>query len=382
MKIIILQEKLKEGLLLVERIVSKSLSLPVLNNTLITTEKNFLKLSATDLELGINFWLLTKIEKEGQAVVPVKTLCSFINLISNKQVFLESSGLDLLVKYNNHQTQIKGVSPEDFPIIPVLSDEKTLLVNSADFCQGLDQVINFTTPSPTRPEISGVYISFQKEQIIMAATDSFRLGEKKIAFENRNKKTADFLGKESSFILPSRAAKEIINIFGDREGYIKIYFSQNQTMFEVQMEETEHPKIQLVSRLIDGNYPNYQEIIPKKFNTIIVLQRAEFLNQIKLASLFSNRSNEIKLKIEAKEKKMEISSQNPEVGNYSSVLTPTQIKGDSVEISFNHRFLAEGILNIKSPEIIFELNGDEGPGVLKPADEQNYIYLIMPVKSS
>src|SRR3989344_5309293 len=298
MKIIILQEKLKEGLLLVERIVSKSLSLPVLNNTLITTEKNFLKLSATDLELGINFWLLTKIEKEGQAVVPVKTLCSFINLISNKQVFLESSGLDLLVKYNNHQTQIKGVSPEDFPIIPVLSDEKTLLVNSADFCQGLDQVINFTTPSPTRPEISGVYISFQKEQIIMAATDSFRLGEKKIAFENRNKKTADFLGKESSFILPSRAAKEIINIFGDREGYIKIYFSQNQTMFEVQMEETEHPKIQLVSRLIDGNYPNYQEIIPKKFNTIIVLQRAEFLNQIKLASLFSNRSNEIKLKIE------------------------------------------------------------------------------------
>jgi DNA polymerase-3 subunit beta len=214
----------------------------------------------------------------------------------------------------------------------------------------------------------------------MAATDSFRLGEKKFLSET------PFGEKEYSFILPQKTCKEIINIFGEKEGKLKIYFSPNQIMFESSMKEIPHPQIQLVSRLIEGEYPNYQEIIPKKYQTQIILERNELLNQIKLASLFSGKINEVKIKVDPKNQKLEIFSQNPELGEYQSFL-PAQIKGEEVEISFNHRFLIDGLLNItptslKSLEIIFELNGEDGPAVLKPLNDQTYLYVVMPIKGA
>jgi len=376
MKLLILQEKLKEGLNIIERISSKSLTLPILNNVLITVEKNFLNLAATDLEIGINWWTLAKTEKEGKITLPARLLSSFINLLPNKKININSENDSLFIECENYKTQIKGLPADEFPIIPKITDGEFIFIDNSVLCQSIAQVVDIAVPSTTKPEISGIYFLFEKNLITIAATDSFRLGEKKIFLKNNNS-----LKKNYSLILPQKAAKEIISIFGEKKGESKIYFSSNQVMFEFPMSETNHPQIQLVSRLIEGEYPNYQEIIPQKYATQLILDKNEFLNQIKSASLFSGKVNEVKIKTDAKKREIEIFSQSPDIGEYHSSIS-AKIKGEDVEISFNHKFLLDGILNMRSSEIIVELNGDSGPGVLKPVGDQTYIYVVMPIKAT
>ena len=384
MKTIILKEKLKEGINVVERVSAKSLNLPILNNVLITTEKNFLKLTTTDLEIGINWWTLVKTEKEGKIAIPSRILSGFINFLPNKPVNLEVKDLTLRVECENYQTSIKGSNPEDFPIIPKITTEESISLKSKIFCQNLKQVVDIASYSSTKPEISGVYFLFQKNLITMTATDSFRLGEKKLYLESQSQSTN--ISKDYSLILPQRAAREIINIFAEKEGDLKIYFSPNQILFETYLQETPHPQIQLVSRLIEGEYPNYQEIVPKKFETKITIQNNEFINQIKLAALFSGKINEIKLKIDPKKNQIDIFSQSPDIGEHHSYLSG-EVQGKPCEISFNHRFLLDGLLNIsanqeKNPKIVLELINSEKPGIIKPKDDDTYLYLVMPIKTS
>ena len=376
MKIIILKENLKKGINIVERISGKSLSLPVLNNVLISVEKNFLNLTTTDLEVGINWWALVKTEKEGKIAVPARTLSSFINFLPDKPIKLELNDLILKVECENYNTSIKGIDPNEFPLIPKIDRYENITIKSQILCQGLGQVVDAAGYFSAKPEISGVYFLFQKDLITMAATDSFRLGEKKIYL----KVPLEKISKEYSLILPQKAAKEVINIFGEEEGDLTIYFSTNQIVFEQLLPETPHPQVQLVSRLIDGEYPNYQEIIPKKYETRITLQRADFVNQIKVASLFSGKINEIKLKIDPKKNRVEVFSQNPDLGEHQGFFTG-KIEGKPCEISFNHRFLLEGLLNIKDSQVVFDLINSEKPGVLRPESDDSYLYLVMPIKS-
>jgi DNA polymerase-3 subunit beta len=381
MKITILKDKLKEGIGIIEKISAKSISLPILNNVLFTAEKNLLNLAATDLEMGIKWWTLAKTEKEGQIAVPSKILSSLVSFLPNKSVSLQSKGFDLEIECDNRKTMVKGVNPEDFPIIPKVADEERIEVPARSFCKGLASVVDIASFSSTKPEISGVYFLFQKNMIIMAATDSFRLGERKIYLDSP-------LGpdKEYSLILPQKAAREIINIFGEKEDSLTICFSPNQILFETASSETRHADIQLTSRLVEGDYPNYQEIIPKKHETSINLPLDDFINQIKLASLFSGKINEIKLKIDVTKGQVNFLSQNAEVGEYQSFLAG-KVEGKPCEISFNHRFLLEGLLNInlqqqKKPEVVLELSGPEKPAVLRMKGEENYLYLVMPIKNS
>lgn len=378
MKLTILQEKFREGISAVERIAAKSLTLPILNNILLKTERNLLCLSSTDLEVGIKFWTLAKVKKEGQIAIPSQLLSNFINLLPNKTIELETKDNSLSLYCGEYLTSLKGISPEEFPIIPQIAEGESLPLNNPPFCQGLTQVSDIASPSPTRPEISGIYFLFQKDLIKMAATDSFRLGEKTI-FLDYNRTAARPV--ECSFILPHKAAREIINILGEKEGEIKISFSPNHVLFEYPMSEIPHPQIQLVSRLIEGEYPDYQEIIPKKSETQIVFLKSEFLNQLKTASLFSGKISEVKFKVNPAKEVVELFSQNPDLGEYHSSLK-AKIKGKSLEISFNHRFLLDGISKIKTPEVIFELTGEGGPGVLKPVGDQSYLYVVMPIKAS
>ncbi len=377
MKLLILQEKLKEGFRVIERGASKSLTLPVLNMALLGAKKNFLSLATTDLEIGIRWWSLAKIEREGELVVPLSLLSGFFNLLPNNQVSLQKKENTLLVECENFKTQANGFPSEEFPIIPDVSKENFVEVEATQFCRGIEHVSDIAAPSQTRPEISGVYFSFQKDAVKMVATDSFRLGEKTLSYG----KSSPLGDKEVSFILPQKTAKEIVNIFGQKQGVLKIYFSPSQVLFESQMAETDHPEVQVVSRLIDGEYPAYQEIIPKKSETQIVLNKNEFLKQIRMAALFSGKINEIKLKIDTKKSGVEIFSQNPDIGEHFSFLRG-RVKGDPLEISFNHRFLASGVSSIESSEIIFETNKEEGPAVLKPVGDSSYLYVVMPIKSS
>ncbi len=375
MKFTILQEKLKEGLNIVERISSKSLTLPILNNILISTEKNFLNLTATDLEVGIKWWGLAKIEKQGKLTVPAKLLSNFVGLLPNKKINLQSKNNNLSIECEKYKTQIKGVSAEEFPIIPKIEEGEKITVNSQNLCKGISQIADIAVPSTTKPEISGLFFSLEGKQLTLAATDSFRLGERKIFLDKKPSI------KNFSLILPQKAAKEITNIFSETNKDIKIFFSPNQIMFELPMEEASHPKVQLVSRLIEGEYPNYQEIIPSKNDTQIIIEKEKILNQIKSASLFSGKVNEVKIKADPKKKEIELFSQSTDIGEFKSSI-PAKIKGQACEVSFNHRYLMDGLMSIKSSEISFELNKDSGPGVLKPVGEEGYVYVVMPIKSN
>jgi len=205
------------------------------------------------------------------------------------------------------------------------------------------------------------------------------LAEKTLYFEEK-------FNKEYSFILPQKTARELVNIFVEKQGKLKLCLSPNQVLFEYTMPETPHPQIQVVSRLIEGDYPDYQGIIPGKYELQISLSRSEFLNQIKTASIFSGKSNEVRIKVSPKKEEIEVVSQNPELGENKSSLagkvSEQSNKAKEVEAVFNYRFLIDGLAHIKSPKVVFELSGEEGPAVLRPEGDTNYLYVVMPIKAA
>ena len=379
MKIEVLKENLKTNLGIIDRIAGKNLSLPILNNVFINTDNGFLNLISTDLELAVKLWVLVKVVKEGNVVVPAKFLSSFISSLPNEKIIIESIGQNLHIKCGNFKTQIQGYNPEEFPIIPEIKNTEYLEVDGDKIYQGLSQIVDISSQSQSRPEISCIYFSFSKNNIKIVATDSFRLGEKNIQLHEPVK-------KDYSFILPQKSAKEVMNILENTTkevnniNTVKIYISSNQVLFEFPIKEGKNPQVQIYSRLIEGEYPNYQEIIPNKFKTSIVLKRDEFLNQIKTASLFSGKINEVKISANKEKQELEIFAKNPNVGENQSSL-PAKIEGEEISVSFNYKYLMDGILNIKSSEIVFDISKEEGPCVLKPVGDSSYIYVVMPIKS-
>jgi len=361
-------------------LAQKSLTLPILQNICLKIEKNFLCFSATNLEMGIKYWSLIKTEKDGQAVVPAKIFSQLIDFLPPKPINLESKDNNLLISYQDYKSTIKGFPADDFPIIPEINGAESVAIPCFDFCQALSQVVDIASPSVARPEISGVYFVFQKDLIKMVATDSFRLGEQKIFLKNN-------LPQECSLILPQQTAKEVINIFSQKKGDLRIYFSPNQILFESMMPETSHPQIQLISRLIEGSYPDYEAIIPQKTTTQIQIQKNEFLNQIKSASLFSGKTNEVSFKADPKKEKIEIFSQDQDLGEYQSSI-PSKVKGKEAAITFNYRFLVDGLQKMENQEVLFELTQrenenkeiEDGAAILKSDKADDFLYIVMPVK--
>ncbi len=374
MKIIILKEKLKEGIKTVEKISQKSSTLPVLQNTFLEAKKNILKLTTTNLESSISWSGLAKITGEGGVCIPTRFLSNLLGFLPNKPLLLDIKKFILKLESGDYSTKVKGLNPEDFPIIPQIEKTKPIIVNSSEFCKALEQLLNIPSSSTARPEISGILFSFQKKLIKIVATDSFRLAEKKLFIKKD-------VSKDCSLILPQSAAKEIVGVFGEKKGNLNIYLSPNQLLIEYSSDDPLQPSIQFSSRLIKGEYPNYEEIIPKKYETTIRVSKKEFLNQIKTASLFSGKINEVKVVVNTKNKQVEISSQSPDLGEYKSSLGGT-IKGKNTSVSFNHRFLIDGISEIKGDEILFSFTDKEGPAVLKPLNLEDFLYIIMPIKAN
>jgi DNA polymerase-3 subunit beta len=373
MKLTILKEKLNEGLKLSEKIAKKTLALPILENCLLEAEKNFLRISSTNLETGINYWSLAKVEKEGKICVPAKILTQIVNLLPLEKINLYEENFVLNIEDENYKTQINGISPEEFPLIPQPQSIKPFILNTPLFCEALNSVAKIPMPSSARPEISGILISLKENIVEMVATDSFRLASKKVALSEN-------FSEKISFILPQISAREFLNIFSQEKDELKVYFSPSQVWFEVQMTETDHPKIQYTSRLIEGEYPNYEEIIPKKFSTQIEVSKEEFLRHVKTASLLSGKNNEIKFKIDPKKEVIQISSQTPNLGRYES-LVKGKVKGDEIEIVFNWKFLIDGISEIETERFIFSFTSVEGPAMIQPLGKEDYFYILMPIKT-
>lgn len=375
MEITILKDKLKEGLYIVERAAGKNLNLPILQNVLLQTSKNFLLLIATDLEIAVKYWILAKIKKEGQTVVPMKLLSNFISFFTPETLTLEAEGNSLIAKGPGQDIKILGQNPEDFPIIPKVETKDFFEIESSILREALAQTIDFCSLTNIRPELAGSYFSWQKNVLKIASTDSFRLAEKTIRLEKALKTPDGF-----SFILPQKAGREVMAIAQNYNGKVRIYPSSNQIMFEFLMAEISHPQCQLISRLIEGEYPNYREIIPKGFQSRARLEKRELFGVLKAASLFAGRANEVHISLNPVRKEIEISTQSADIGAYRGVIKGL-VEGEGEEIIFNHKFLLEGLENISTQELFLEFNGKLGPTLMRPIDDESYFYVVMPIRT-
>lgn len=378
MKLTLRQDKLKKALDIIERVASTSTSLPILGNVLFEVKGNFLKLSSTNLETGIHYWVRAKVEKEGKTTVPARVFSNFVNYLpSSSTLTLELKSNVLHLECGKTKTKINCLSAEEFPIIPEVEKNESVSLSSAVFSEGLSQVASIASPSSIKPEIAGVYFHFEKSLVTLAATDSFRLAEKKFTFEKPFDLSSDY-----EFILPGRAASFLKGVFED-EKVVEVFFSPNLLMVEVENEDESHPQFRFVSKLVEGTYPDYKEIVPAELDSKAKADRKEFLNHLRRASLFASRINEVKIKLFPKKKEIEVFCQNPELGEHSSVL-PADISGKEAEVSFNYKFLIDGLTTVKGEEVILGLSrdeeGEDGPAVLNSPADKSYLYVVMPIQ--
>lgn len=371
MKFICLQENLKEALSVCERIISKNITLPILNNILIKDDDNRIKISSTDLEVGVNFWLSGKIVEKGSVTCPARILANLISNLPNQKIELDSKNNVLSIKSDSVQSSIQGISAEDFPIIPKVKTQDFIELSSLVFKNALIQIINSVAISEARPEISGIFFKIDKEGMKLTATDSFRLGEKTLSekhFKLEGGKSRDY-----AVIFPQKIAQELIRVIGDQEKPLKIFIDSNQILFDLE-------NIHLISRLIEGQYPDYQAIIPKKTATQVKALKDEFLGAIKIAGIFSSKINDVKIRVLPQKSVLEIESRSEFGSNRSQV--SAKVSGSRLEIVFNFRYLLDGLSNIPSKEVVIEFNDENSPAVLRAADDSSYFYIVMPIRSS
>jgi len=371
MKFICLQENLKEALVVCERTIGKNVTLPILNNILIEDDDSRIKISSTDLEVGVNFWFSGKIVEKGSVTCPARILANLIGNLPNQKIELEGKNNVLSVKSDSVQSSIQGISAEDFPIIPKVKNRDFIEISSLVFKNALTQLINSVAISETRPEISGIFLKIGKEGLKLTATDSFRLGEKTVSekyFKSEGGKARDY-----AVIFPQKIAQELIRVTGEQEKPLKIFVDSNQILFDLD-------NVHLISRLIEGQYPDYQAIIPKKTATQAKMLKDEFLGAIKIAGIFSSKVNDVKVKVSPQKSVLEIESRSEFGSNRSQV--SAKLSGSQLEAVFNFRFLLDGLNNIFSKEVIMEFNDENSPAVLRAADDSSYFYIVMPIRSS
>ncbi|GAC1571668.1 MAG: DNA polymerase III subunit beta [Candidatus Doudnabacteria bacterium] len=363
MKVVCTQENLKRGLGITSRISNGSTTLPVLNNVLIKTEQGGLKLSTTNLEMGVNTWIRCKVDEQGGISVPSKTFVDLINNLPNDNVTLSVSNQHLLIETSNYQTKIKGLAPEEFPLIPQIEEQNPVEIKSKDLRLAIAQTAFAAAYSETQPEISGILFSFEEDSLKLAATDRYRLAEKALNIKNSVIK---------SVIIPNKAVQELAKVLGNGDGdKAHIFFSQNQIMFKT--EETE-----LTSRLIDGQYPDYKQIVPQSFNTEIDLAADELTTAMKTAGIFTQTGNNVTLEFEEPGKLM-ISSSSGDLGE-SNLNIPCTVTGQAGKIIFNHRYILDCLSTIGTKNVTFQIINENSPALLMSKELPGYVYLVMPIK--
>ncbi len=369
MKITCLRENLKNSLTISERVIGKNLSLPVLSYFLISTEKGMLKITSTDLEIGVDVWVNCKIEKEGGVLVPAKILSSMVNNLVDEKLVLESKDNSLFVKTQNYEANIVGYDTKEFPIIPKIKDGIAVVFDAQTFKNGLMQVVNASAINSNRIEINSVFLNYSRKNLKIVATDTYRLAEKKIENQPLNKDS----NPDFSIIIPLRSINELVRILENKEK-ISLLLDKNQIIFETE-------GVRLFSRLIDGNFPPYEQVVPKKYETASKVKKQDLLNNLRLVGLFSGKDNRVNFKIS--ENTIELNSQNSGQGENKAVIA-SENQGSDAQISFNYKYLIDGLNNIQSESVLIQFNTNSAT-IIKSADRGGdageYFYLVMPMKS-
>ncbi|MFM2357752.1 MAG: hypothetical protein RJA61_489, partial [Candidatus Parcubacteria bacterium] len=355
------QEKLKKAISQTEKITGKNLALPVLSCLLLEAKKNSLIIKATNLELGVEVEIPVKTEEEGILTVSGHVLASFVNTIKNDtSIFLETKENNLKVSTKHSSTLIKTTTSEDFPLIPKVSQDVEFSIDPQHFITGLKSVWYAAAAQSMRPELSSILVSCDGEYLIFAATDSFRLAEKKI-----QTKTKQF----DPILIPYKNIQEIVRILGEADKKVEVRANKNQISF---MFDGVH----LVSRIIDGVFPDYKQIIPQEFKTEIVVLKEDFINTLKVANIFSDKFNQISFSIKTKEKVCEVKSLNADVGESTNTLDAT-IKGEDIVISFNYKYITDCFQSIATDTVVISFNGSNKPAIIKPFNDTSFTYLVM-----
>ena len=378
MRISVLQENLARGLSIVSRAVSPRSTLPVLANVLIATDEGRLRLSATNLELGITCWIGAKIQEEGSTTVPARTFSDLVaTQPSGNQVDMNQTvrTQTINVRAGASNTDLKCIDAQEFPPMPVADFSEGLELNVADFKEMIQQVAFAASADDARPILTGVLVSVKGGQILLAAADGFRLSVRKETLSAS-------VSKPINAVIPARALSELARIAGDQDKTIKMIMPQGrgQVIFRV-------GDVEVVSQLIDGVFPDYEQIIPRRCETRAVLSTSALLKACKQAEIFAREGSHIaRLNLqpggELKPGTVEISGQSEETG-FNQNVVDASIEGPALLIAFNVRFLREVLDVIHTPNVALETSADNLPGVVRPvgAGENggDFLHVIMPM---
>lgn len=374
MKVTVLQENLARGLSIVSRAVSPRSTLPVLSNILIATDEGRLRLSATNLELGITCWIAARIDEDGSTTVPARTFSDLVSAMPNDQVqlTLDLKTQSLHVKGGASNNDIKCIDAQEFPPLPTPEMEGAVQLNVADFKEMIHQVAFAASTDEARPVLMGVLMNVEKDKVTMAAADGFRLSVRKAQLSQA-------APQPINVIIPARALNELARVAGDGEESIYMVVPKNrgQVLFRVK-------DVEVVSQLIDGAFPDYQQIIPRNYKSRTLVSTASLLKACKQAEIFAREgSNVARFDIkqangEMQPSEVEISAVSEETGKNETIVEAT-VDGGSVLIAFNVKFLREVLEVIKTPNVALETSVANAPGVVKPVGDDDFLHVIMPM---
>jgi DNA polymerase-3 subunit beta len=374
-KVSCLQENLQHALSQVSRAIATKTALPVLSNVLLATDDGRLRIAATNLEIGITTWIGASVEDEGKITVDARLLSEFVNTLPNDavQIASNSAGSALTVQSGRDKAAINGIDAEDFPVIPTVSDDVfSVEVDPQMLREMIAQVEFAAATDESRPVLAGVLTRFDGDRITLASADGFRLAV-------REGTLPQAVAERLDIIVPARAYRELSRIIGDETEPIKLAITPNQSQMLVRVGETE-----FLSRLIDGSFPDFRQIVPKEFSSRIELGRDAFQNAVKRASYFARDNNDvIRLAIRPAEDDVmpgtvEVSATAAERGNSQSFVDAS-VTGPELQIAFNARYLTDVLGVLKQGQVMLGLNGANQAGIVRPAGVEDYTHVIMPM---
>lgn len=374
MKVTVLQANLAHGLAIVSRAVSPRSTLPVLANILVATDEGRLRLSATNLELGITCWLPARIEEEGSTTVPARTFSDLVNTLPSEQVSLslDVKTMTLNVRSGTSTADIKCIDAQEFPPLPVPDAEGAVQLKVGDFREMIQQVAFAASTDEARPVLMGVLVQVERDRLTLAAADGFRLSVRKATLPSP-------APAPLTAIIPARALMELARAASDGEEAIQMMLpkGRGQVVFRVK-------DVEVVSQLIDGTFPDYQQIIPRKYTSRTLVSTASLLKACKQAEIFAREgSNVARLNIKSaagdlQPAEVEISAVSEETGKNETIVEAT-VDGGGLLIAFNVRFLREVLEVIKTPNVALEMTAPNAPAVIRPVGDENFLHVIMPM---
>src|SRR5713101_7009742 len=362
MKVTVTAGSLGQGLQVVSRAVSSRTTLPILNNVLLQTAQTGLQLTATNLEIGIRQVIPAEVQEEGGITVPARLLTDFVTSHPDEplSMTLDKKTQSLAVKSNRFDASIRGIDPADFPPVPAGMDGRKVKVDQAELKDAIEQTVIAASSDEGRPVLTGVYVHLNGGSATFAATDGHRLAVKTLGVQAES-------GEGETIVIPARALSELSRILktGDDSVEVTVGAQKNQVFFKTR-------DVELMSRLIEGTYPNYQQVIPGASTT------KDLLFTTKMVSLFSkDAANVVKFKAEGG--KLTLTANTSEVGqNVAGV--EAKIDGQDLQVAFNSKYLLDVLAIIGSEEVTLGFTGPLNPGLIKPVGKDNYLYIIMPVR--